>query len=105
MVCPPDFMDYMLVICVYQKQIGMIPYSTYETIAYFYEKIVLKVKLLFLCDKLVSGPECLTLSESVPLAKPLMYMRVTLRPCTRPPGCTLDITQKTELAFRCFTQG
>ena len=44
-------------------------------------------------------------SESVPLAKLKMYKRVTLRPCTRPPGCTLDITQKTELAFRCFTQG
>ena len=28
-------------------------------------------------------------SESVPLAKLLMYIRVTLRPCTRPPGVLL----------------
>ena len=68
--------------------------SMYETIAYFHEKIVFKVKLLFLCDKLVSGPECLTLSESVPLAKLQVYIRVTLRPWTRPPGCTIDITEK-----------
>ena len=37
-----------------------------------------KVKVLFLYDKLVSGSECLILSESVPLAK--LHMRVTLRP-------------------------
>ena len=77
----------------------------YETIAYFYKKIVLKVKLLFLCDKLVSGPECLTLSESVPLAKLQVYIRVTLRPCTRPPGCTIDITEKIQFALRSFIKG
>ena len=51
--------------------------------------IFIKVKLLFWCDKGISGPERLTLSESVPLAKLLLCIRVTLRPCTRPPGCTL----------------
>ena len=59
------------------------------------------MKLNFSFD-VINWYQDLTLSESVPLAKLLMYMRVTLRPCTRPPGCTLDITQKTELAFRCL---
>ena len=39
------------------------------------------------------------------LAKLQMYMRVTLRPCPRSTGSTIDITQKTEFALNCFIQG
>ena len=55
---------------------------------------------LLVSEELISSALHLTLSESGPLGKLLVYLLVTLKPCTRRPGEYTIFIQKISLAWR-----